>query len=154
MPFLAILIVDGCIHRAAGPELVKYNATLGGCKTGEAKLSPGFNLPARYVVSTVGPRTEDRAALGQCYMSCLDLAAQTGIRTIAFCCISTGIFGFSNDVASDVAICAVREWLDVAGNSDHIDLIVFGLFMKVDIELYKAKLPFYFPPRTKKHSDK
>lgn len=149
MYFLSInyfFIVDGCIHRAAGPELRAFNAKLGGCKTSEAKLSPGFNLPARYVVSTVGPTTEDKPALKQCYISCLDLAAKEGIGTIAFCCISTGIYGFSNEVASDVAIGAVREWLENPKNARKIDLVVFGLFMKVDIDLYSKKLPYYFPP--------
>lgn len=97
-------------------------------------------------MSTVGPTTEDKPALRQCYLSCLDLAAQTGIGTIAFCCISTGIYGFSNEVASDVAIGAVREWLEIPGNARKIDLVVFGLFMKVDIDLYSRKLPYYFPP--------
>jgi O-acetyl-ADP-ribose deacetylase (regulator of RNase III) len=107
--------VDGAIHRAAGPKLREYNATLGGCETGEAKLSPGFELPARHVISTVGPvwhggERGEPELLASCYRRSLELALAHGIRTIAFPCISTGVYGYPKGQAAAIALAVMREF--------------------------------------------
>ena len=107
--------VDGAIHRAAGPELLACCRTLGGCATGEAKLTPGFRLPARYVIHTPGPiwrgggHGED-ALLARCYQNCLALAAQHGCRTVAFPSISTGVYHFPLDRAATIAAREIRAF--------------------------------------------
>lgn len=107
--------VDGAIHRAAGPQLREYNATLGGCNTGEAKFSPGFDLPARYVISTVGPvwhggERGEPELLAACYRNALELALEHGLRTIAFPSISTGVYGYPKTQAAVVALGVMREY--------------------------------------------
>lgn len=107
--------VDGAIHRRAGPELRRYNATLGGCDTGDAKLSPGFLLPARYVISTVGPVWHGGAhgearLLERCYRRSLALALEHQLRTIAFPAISTGIYGYPKRQAAAIALRVMREY--------------------------------------------
>lgn len=107
--------VDGAIHRKAGPELREYNRGLGGCNTGEAKLSPGFQLPAKYVISTVGPvwgqpYEEKEKLLRSCYMNSLQLAMEKGFRTVAFPSISTGVYGYPVEKAAKVAMEAMREF--------------------------------------------
>lgn len=109
--------VDGAIHRAAGPQLREYNATLGGCKTGEAKLSPGFQLLAKHVISTVGPvwhgGTQGEAEqLADCYRNSLELALTNNLRTIAFPAISTGVYGYPKDQAARVAVDVMRQYED------------------------------------------
>jgi len=108
--------VDGAIHRAAGPELLAHCRTLNGCATGEAKITPGFRLPARYVIHTVGPVWRDGehgepALLAACYRHALELAAQAGLESIAFPCISTGVYGYPPALAAPHALFAVRETL-------------------------------------------
>ena len=108
--------VDGAIHRAAGPELLATCRTLNGCATGEAKITPGFRLPARHVIHTVGPVWRDGkhgepALLAACYRNALELAAQAGLETIAFPCISTGVYGYPPVLAAPCALGAVREAL-------------------------------------------
>lgn len=108
--------VDGAIHRAAGPELLEYNRTLGGCKTGQAKLTPGFNLPAHYIIHTVGPVYHDGTRgeaklLADCYQNSLQLAADNNIKTIAFPGISTGIYGYPLDEATRIAVETVKSFL-------------------------------------------
>jgi O-acetyl-ADP-ribose deacetylase (regulator of RNase III) len=108
--------VDGAIHRAAGPELLAHCRTLNGCATGEAKITPGFRLPARHVIHTVGPVWHggghgEPALLAACYRHALELAAQGGLETIAFPCISTGVYGYPPALAASCAISAVREAL-------------------------------------------
>lgn len=108
--------VCGAIHRAAGPELAAACAKLGGCATGEAKITDGFNLPARHVIHTVGPvwgggeRGEGKL-LVDCYRNSLRLASENGVRSIAFPAISTGIYGFPPDRAALIALRTVRETL-------------------------------------------
>jgi O-acetyl-ADP-ribose deacetylase (regulator of RNase III) len=107
--------VDGAIHRAAGPELREYNASLGGCQTGEAKLSPGFRLPARYVISTVGPvwrggEQGEPEQLADCYRNALELALAHGLRTIAFPAISTGVYGYPKRQAAAIALEVMRVY--------------------------------------------
>ena len=105
--------VDGAIHRAAGPELADYARGLGGCRTGEAKLAPGFRLPARRVLLTVGPVWRGGGAgepelLASCYRSCLDLARAHGLRSLAFPAVSTGVYGYPKEAAAAVALGALR----------------------------------------------
>ena len=108
--------VDGAIHRAAGPELLAYCRTLNGCATGEARITPGFRLPARHVIHTVGPVWRgggygEPALLAACYRHALELAAQAGLETIAFPCISTGVYGYPPALAAPCALSAVQEAL-------------------------------------------
>lgn len=138
-------IVDGCIHRAAGKELYNYCRKLGGCLVGQAKITPGFKLPAKYVLHTVGPIGEDAVLLNNCYNSCLNLAVKNNVRTLAFCCISTGIYGYPNRQAANVALRTVRMWLEVPGNANKIDLIVFCTFLDKDKVIYNELIPKYFP---------
>lgn len=101
--------VDGAIHRAAGPKLKEYCAKLGGCPTGEARITPGFDLPAKWVIHTVGPvwrggRQDEAARLADCYDNSMRLALEYGVRRIAFPAISTGAYGFPKEAAARIAI--------------------------------------------------
>lgn len=131
--------VDGAIHRAAGPQLREYNATLGGCKTGEAKLSPGFNLPAHYVISTVGPvwHGGDRGEaeqLASCYRSALELALQHDIHSIAFPSISTGVYGYPKEQAAVVALGVMRQY------EEHFERIIVVTHGDEDTVIYRELL--------------
>jgi len=108
--------VDGAIHQAAGPELLEECRTLGGCATGEAKVTGGYHLPARFVIHTVGPIWQgggagEDALLARCYAESLRLAVEYGVRTIAFPAISTGAYRFPADRAAGIAVAAVRRFL-------------------------------------------
>ena len=108
--------VDGAIHRAAGPALLEECRGLGGCPTGQARLTGGYRLPAEYVIHTVGPiwqggETGEEQLLRQCYLSCLELAVQQGIKTIAFPSISTGAYHFPVNRAAEIAIAAIMGFL-------------------------------------------
>jgi O-acetyl-ADP-ribose deacetylase (regulator of RNase III) len=123
--------VCGAIHRAAGPGLAKACAELGGCDTGEAKITPGFSLPARYVIHSVGPvwgggeRGENRL-LANCYRNSLALAAEHGLTSIAFPAISTGIFGFPQDRAALIAVRTVRDALPGFPSIERVVFCCFG----------------------------
>ena len=137
--------VDGAIHSAAGRSLLQAECrSLHGCETGEAKMTGGYNLPARYIIHTVGPVGEKPGLLEKCYRSSLELAVQHGLRSIAFPCISTGVYGYPNDRAAPVAISAVRRFLEL--NPSSLDRVIFCLFLPQDVELYNKLLPVYFPP--------
>ncbi|UCJ14958.1 O-acetyl-ADP-ribose deacetylase [Pseudomonas sp. MM211] len=134
--------VDGAIHRAAGSELVHECRLLGGCKTGEAKLTRGYRLPARFIIHTVGPvwRSGDQGEaqlLASCYRNALRLAAEKGLSSIAFPSISTGIYGYPIDQAARIAVTTVRaEWADHPG----IDQAVFCCFSAGDLAVYQQAL--------------
>jgi O-acetyl-ADP-ribose deacetylase (regulator of RNase III) len=109
--------VDGAIHRAAGPELLDYCRGLHGCATGEAKISPGFKLPAQWVIHTVGPvwqggDHDEPHLLTECYHNSLQLALQHGVKTIAFPAISTGVYGYPKQAAAAIAIEVMRDFED------------------------------------------
>lgn len=127
--------VDGAIHRAAGPELTAFCAGLGGCPTGEARITPGFRLPARHVIHTVGPVWRggghgEATALASCYRNSLALAEAHGLRTIAFPAISCGVYGFPLDEAARIAVANCRAALDQASTLEKIVLAAFDQRMK------------------------
>lgn len=123
--------VDGAIHRAAGPGLVDFCRTLGGCPTGEARITPGFRLPARFVIHTVGPvwrggGSGEPELLAACYRNSLALAEQNGVATIAFPCISTGVYGYPKPAAAEVAVETVEAFLaDAAQGLQKVILCCF-----------------------------
>jgi O-acetyl-ADP-ribose deacetylase (regulator of RNase III) len=122
--------VDGAIHRAAGSELLEYCRTLNGCETGEAKLSPGFLLPARYVIHTVGPvwhggRSNEPELLANAYRNSLKIASENKFKVVAFPNISTGIYGFPKREAAEIAINTVKEFLEVNEFPNEVWFIIF-----------------------------
>lgn len=123
--------VDGAIHRAAGKELLKECRLLNGCKTGEAKITKGYNLSCKYIIHTVGPVYQDgkkgeKEHLFNCYMNSLILAAKNGVRTIAFPCISTGIYGYPFDEACLTALSAINSFLDKDETIEKVVLVCYG----------------------------
>ena len=122
--------VDGAIHRAAGPELVAACRLLGGCDTGDAKITPGFHLPAKFVIHAVGPvwrggTHREPELLASCYRRSLEVAIENRVRTIAFPAISCGIYGYPIDAAADIAIGETRRML---ADGDAIERVLFVAF--------------------------
>lgn len=131
--------VDGAIHRAAGPDLLKECRTLGGCETGKAKITGAYNLPCRYVIHTPGPiwrggRQGERELLASCYRSCLELAVENGIRKIAFPSISTGVYHFPVKEAADIAVQTARRF--AAEHPGSLDLVEWVLFDDHTMQVY------------------
>ena len=123
--------VDGAIHRAAGPELLAACRPLGGCATGDAKITPGFRLRARFVIHAVGPvwhggGTGEPRLLASCYERAIAIAREHELRTIAFPCISTGVYGYPIDAAASVAVEALRRALAAGLPPEHVTLCAFG----------------------------
>ncbi|XP_040523038.1 ADP-ribose glycohydrolase MACROD2 isoform X5 [Gallus gallus] len=141
--------VDGCIHRAAGPCLLAECRNLSGCETGQAKITCGYDLPAKYVIHTVGPIARGHLTethkenLASCYKSSLKLAKENSIRSLAFPCISTGIYGFPNEPAAVIALNTTKEWL--SKNHNEVDRIIFCVFLEVDYKIFKKKMGEFFP---------
>jgi len=134
--------VDGAIHRAAGPELLQECRTLGGCPTGQARLTRGYRLPAKFVIHTVGPvwhgGTQNEAKLlTSCYRESLSLAVAQQLASIAFPCISTGIFGYPPDQAAEVAIAAVREFIC---SPSSLREVIFCCYSASDLAIYQSLL--------------
>jgi O-acetyl-ADP-ribose deacetylase (regulator of RNase III) len=132
--------VDGAIHRAAGPELLKACREFHGCPTGEARITPGFRLKARYVIHTPGPvwhggRGEEEHLLWSCYTNSLRLAFEKECQTVAFPCISTGVYGYPKREAAQIAISAVRQW-----KKDVPNRVIFCCFSAEDAGLYRSLL--------------
>jgi len=143
--------VDGAIHRAAGPELVKECRTLDGCDTGDAKITSAYDLPCDKVVHAVGPvyhsnrHERSEQLLRGCYRRSLELAVGNGCKSIAFSAISTGVYGYPSDDAAEAAISEVRNFLD-EGHGDGLEAVVFCNFLEKDQRAYQEYLPMYFPP--------
>jgi O-acetyl-ADP-ribose deacetylase (regulator of RNase III) len=130
--------VDGAIHRAAGPELLEECKTLGGCPTGEARITKGYKLPAKYVIHTVGPvykgRPEDADLLTRCYKNSFNLAQDYGVTSIAFPAISCGVYGYPIEDACKIA---VDTTLSVLEETDTIQQVIFALFSEGDAATYR-----------------
>jgi O-acetyl-ADP-ribose deacetylase (regulator of RNase III) len=134
--------VDGAIHRAAGPKLLEKCRTLGGCKPGEAKLTRGYRLPARFVIHTVGPiwtggKHGEPQILANSYRNSLQLAVENGIKTIAFPAISCGAYGYPIQEAAQIAAKTTREFL---ANQDKIEKVIFALWSEDIYEAYRHVL--------------
>lgn len=123
--------VDGAIHRAAGPRLLAFCRPLGGCPTGEARLTPGFDLPAAHVIHTVGPVWQggghgEAALLACCYRACMRIATGQGLKSLAFPAISCGVYGYPVDAATAIAVREVRAGLAAAGAPERVVFACFG----------------------------
>lgn len=134
--------VDGAIHRVAGPKLLEFCKTIGGCNTGEAKITPAFNLPAKYVIHTVGPvwyggGNNEAELLKNCYLNSLKLAENYNCKDIAFPCISTGIYRFPKEQAAQIAINTVKEFTP---KLKQIKEIIFVCFSEQDKAIYDKYL--------------
>jgi O-acetyl-ADP-ribose deacetylase (regulator of RNase III) len=129
--------VDGAIHHAAGPELIEECRKLGGCSTGEAKITKGYNLPAKYVIHTVGPvwqggNNNEGNLLANCYKNSLKIAVENKIKTVAFPAISTGAYGYPFEKAAQIAIKIVKSFLEV---DNSINKVTFVAFSEMDFRI-------------------
>jgi O-acetyl-ADP-ribose deacetylase (regulator of RNase III) len=134
--------VDGAIHRAAGPGLLEECRALGICNPGEAKITGGYLLPARFIIHTVGPvweggQFDEEETLRSCYRESLSLAADRGIKAIAFPCIATGVYGYPEGPACEVAVTCVHEWI---ASHDLPHEVVFCCWTEADADLYRKRL--------------
>ncbi len=131
--------VDGAIHHAAGAELLEKCRTIGGCSTGEARITPGFKLPAKWIIHTVGPvwhggKSHEPTLLANCYRNSLALALQHGVKSIAFPAVSTGVYGYPKDKAAQIALMIMREY------ENKFDEIICCCFEDSDQKLYERTL--------------
>jgi O-acetyl-ADP-ribose deacetylase (regulator of RNase III) len=134
--------VDGAIHRAAGRELLNECRTLNGCKTGDAKITKGYNLPANFVFHTVGPvwhggKSGEPEKLASCYRRCLEIAKENGVKIIAFPNISTGVYGYPKEEAAKIAMQTVSSFLE---KNHQIEQVIFCVFDDENYEIYNDLL--------------
>lgn len=134
--------VDGAIHDAAGEELLAECRTLNGCETGEAKMTKGYNLPAKYVIHTVGPiwrggNNNEKQLLASCYKNCLKLAADNNLRTIAFPSISTGAYRFPPEPAAEIALTEIMKFLK---SNSTIEKVIVVCFSMESFQIHQTKL--------------
>ena len=134
--------VDGAIHRAAGPELLLECRGLGGCSTGDAKITKGYNLSAKYIIHTVGPiwrggNQGEADLLASCYDRCFELAAEHGIKTIAFPAVSTGVYGFPKEAAARIAVAGAMKHIDA---DPEIEKVIFTCFNAATMSVYDEAL--------------
>ncbi len=134
--------VDGAIHRAAGKQLLEECRKLNGCKTGDAKITKGYNLPAKYVIHTVGPvwnggNNNEPEKLASCYRRSLELAVENGLKTIAFPNISTGVYGYPKKEAAQIAVNEIKSFLN---NTKTIEQVVFCVFDDENFKIYSNLL--------------
>ena len=139
--------VDGAIHRAAGPELLQECRLLGGCKTGQAKITKAYNLPCEYIIHTVGPvwnggEKNEPELLANCYYNSMTIAMEKGIRTIAFPSIATGIYHFPVQLAARIAVSTVARFMEE--NAGKIDLVEWVLFDNHTYMVYEAEVDKYY----------
>ena len=135
--------VDGAIHRAAGPQLLEECRKLGGCKVGDAKITKGYKLPARFVIHTVGPvwrggENSEPELLASCYRNSMAIAVKNRIKSIAFPSISTGVYGYPIALAARVAVKTIRNAI---GQPSKIEEVLFCCFSQKDLEVYESLLP-------------
>ena len=138
--------VDGAIHRAAGPELLKECETLGGCETGSAKITNGYELPSKKVIHAVGPiywkeGARSTALLSGCYRTSLQLAVENNCKSIAFSALSTGVYGYPSGEASLVALDTVRKFLEEEDHAEKLDRVIFCNFLQKDEDAYFQNIP-------------
>lgn len=134
--------VDGAIHRAAGPDLLEECRALGGCATGDAKITKGYNLPASYIIHTVGPiwkggKQNEAELLARCYQNCFAIAGQYNLKTLAFPAISTGVYGFPKQPA---ALIAIQETRKILSENSKLTAIYFICFNPGTMEAYQKAL--------------
>ena len=134
--------VDGAIHRAAGSQLLDECKTLGGCETGKAKITKGYNLPAKYVINTVGPvwyggNNHEEEILASCYQSCFTLVKDYSIKSVAFPAISTGVYRFPLKKATQVAIHETLKFLEIY---KELEMVIFVCFLREVFEVYQREL--------------
>jgi O-acetyl-ADP-ribose deacetylase len=134
--------VDGAIHRAAGPELLAECRALGGCPTGDAKITKGYNLPAKYVIHTVGPvwyggKNGEHEKLASCYRRSLEIAAEYDLKSIAFPNISTGVYGYPKQLAAEIAVAEVKNFLS---EESSLGRVLFCIFDDENYRIYQEFL--------------
>lgn len=139
--------VDGAIHRAAGPKLLEETRTLGGCETGDAKITGGYDLPARHVIHTVGPvwhggKSNEDALLTSCYGRSLEVAVDNGLGTVAFPAISTGVYGFPLERATGIALEEIAGFLE---GDDTLEKVICCCFGRGDYDVYVKTAEGLFP---------
>lgn len=142
--------IDGAIHKAAGPQLKAECKKLNGAETGEAKITKAYGrLACKHVIHTVGPvylaakdkKIRNRTKLISCYYESFERAKENKCKSIAFCCISTGVYSYPNEDAAHVALTTVRKYLEELNKDDKIEEVVFCLFLDKDVEIYKRLVP-------------